>query len=193
MTQTKQNRYRLKSIPVTTEADFGVDVDDSDGNSDSNSDRDSDGDLDSSEGESDIGLMGFCRELSLYAKRAASGDDEARRALRVFVISKYEYDKPLEQFTLRIGSAIGEVAVVAQNAAEGDAESLEFMRRFLEITPESDVHSETDETTDETTRGFNCTNCGNIVMQERNSNKPCGRTKFFMDFKQCCSSCRPRM
>jgi len=37
---------------------------------------------------------------------------------------------------------------------------------------------------------FHCIVCYQVVTQERNPNKPCGRTKYLMDFQKRCRDCR---
>ena len=37
--------------------------------------------------------------------------------------------------------------------------------------------------------GFPCVKCDRSVMQDRNTNKPCGKTKYF-EFKKMCAECR---
>ena len=64
---------------------------------------------------------------------------------------------------------------------------------------ETDSDEETDETDSDEEPGdeeqvqqdaFHCIVCYQVVTQERNPNKPCGRTKYLMDFQKRCRGCR---
>ena len=73
-----------------------------------------------------------------------------------------------------------------------------------EETDETDSETDSDEETDETDSdagsdsheepsdedAFHCIVCYQVVTQERNPNKPCGRTKYLMDFQKRCRGCR---
>jgi len=37
---------------------------------------------------------------------------------------------------------------------------------------------------------YHCIVCSEVVTQDRNPDKPCGRTKYLMDFKKRCRRCR---
>ena len=37
---------------------------------------------------------------------------------------------------------------------------------------------------------YHCIVCSEVVTQDRNPDKPCGRTKYIMDFKKRCRRCR---
>ena len=80
------------------------------------------------------------------------------------------------------------------NEAESDEETDE-----TDSDACSDSHEETDETdSDEEPSdeeqvqqdAFHCIVCYQVATQERNPNKPCGRTKYLMDFQKRCRGCR---
>ena len=157
------------------------------------------------DGEFDDGdFAHFCRNLAFLAKQASSGIDKSRRFLRAFAGSPYKYHDPLPPFTEELRGSILQLAEEAESASNGEKESLDWVEDFMMGFPvrsdelENIIEAEIDENRQETLKvldaplkvGFACVCCGCTVMQERDPSKPCGKTKFFMDFKKRCSFCR---
>jgi hypothetical protein len=189
-TEHTMNRYSLKIKPTeilakvddTLEDDY--EIDDSSVGSDSSTGSD---DEHHDETEYIEYLVQFSRKLAVYTSRALNGAEKSRRKLRALVASATGFDEPLAPFTSEVKDAIRQVAELARAAANGDEVALQFVVDFIKTdVAEDSIPAETPATSNT----YACIHCGETVMQMRNPLKPCGRTKYFMDFKQRCSSCR---